>query len=57
MDLCAPAIGDDLKSERERLGLSIADVAKHTRIKATYLSAIEALRLYPNLCPISGARR
>ncbi len=44
MDLCAPAIGDDLKSERERLGLSIADVAKHTRIKATYLSAIEAMK-------------
>ncbi len=48
-------IGADLRSRRELLGLSLAEVAAHTRVPLPYLQALEAGRfIHENLTPVQA---
>lgn len=42
--LPADAVGRTLKSARERMGLSLADIARQTRVAVRHLEAIELAR-------------
>ena len=47
-------IGNDVKSQRELLGLSIEDVARHTHLRDHYLRALEAGDLNGLPSPVQG---
>lgn len=47
-------IGQELRSQRETLGLSLDDVERHTRLRAFYLKALEAGDLDGLPSPVQG---